>query len=34
VAEKYGGIVQIAKWPEDLIEFILDAAAKWWKNAQ
>jgi len=34
VAEKYGGIVQIAKWPEDLDEFIVNAATKWWKNAK
>jgi len=34
VAEKYGGIVQVAKWPEELDEFIVDEAAKWWKNTK
>jgi len=34
VAEKYGGIVQVAKWPEDLDEFIVNAIAKWWENAK
>ena len=32
IAEKYGGIFQITKWPEDLDEFIVEATRKWWTN--
>jgi len=31
IAEKYGGIVQVTNWPEDLDEFITEATKKWWK---
>ena len=30
VAEKYCGIFQITKWPEDLDDFMIEAAKKWW----
>jgi AbrB family looped-hinge helix DNA binding protein len=32
IAEKYCGIFQITKWPEDLDEFIVEATRKWWTN--
>ncbi len=32
IAEKYSGFFQIAKWPEDLDEFIVEATRKWWTN--
>ncbi len=32
VAEKYAGIFQVAKWPEDLDEFVVEATRKWWIN--
>jgi hypothetical protein len=32
IAEKYGGIFQITKWPEDLDEFTEEATRKWWIN--
>jgi AbrB family looped-hinge helix DNA binding protein len=32
IAEKYGGIFQITKWPEDLDEFMVEATRKWWTN--
>ena len=32
VAEKYCGIFQIAKWPEDLDEFMVEATRKWWTS--
>ena len=31
-AEKYSGILQITKWPEDIDEFIVEATRKWWTN--
>ena len=30
IAEKYAGSIQIAKWPEDLDEFTVEATRKWW----
>lgn len=30
IAEKYCGIFQVAKWPEDLDEFVVEATRKWW----
>ena len=32
IAEKYGGLFQITKWPEDLDEFMLEETKKWWAN--
>jgi AbrB family looped-hinge helix DNA binding protein len=32
IAEKYGGLFQITKWPEDLDEFMVEATRKWWTN--
>jgi len=32
IAEKYGGLFQITKWPEDLDEFMLEETKKWWIN--
>ena len=32
IAEKYGGLFQITKWPEDLDEFTVEATKKWWTN--
>jgi AbrB family looped-hinge helix DNA binding protein len=32
VAERYCGIFQIAKWPEDLDGFTVEAIRKWWTN--
>ena len=32
IAEKYGGLFQIANWPEDLDEFMVEATKKWWTN--
>ncbi len=31
-AEKYAGIFQVAKWPEDLDELVVEATRKWWIN--
>jgi AbrB family looped-hinge helix DNA binding protein len=31
-AKKYAGIFQITEWPEDLDEFTVEAASKWWKT--
>ncbi len=30
ISEKYFGIFQISKWPEDLDEFVTEATTKWW----
>ena len=30
IAEKYLGIFQVSKWPEDLDEFVTEATKKWW----
>jgi len=30
VAEKYFGAFKIAKWPEDLDEFLVEATRRWW----
>ena len=30
IAEKYFGIFQISRWPENLDEFITEATRKWW----
>ena len=32
IAEKYGGLFEIANWPEDLDEFMVEATRKWWTN--
>jgi len=32
VAEKYLGVFQVSKWPEDLDEFVTEATRKWWTN--
>ena len=32
VAKKYCGVFQVAKWPEDLDEFVVEAARKWWTS--
>jgi AbrB family looped-hinge helix DNA binding protein len=32
IAEKYVGIFQISKWPEDLDEFVTEATKKWWSQ--
>ena len=32
IAEKYGGLFQIANWPENLDEFMVEATRKWWTN--
>jgi len=32
IAEKYVGLFQINKWPEDLDEFMVEATRKWWTN--
>ena len=31
-AEKLYGIFNVEKWPEDLDEFLVEAARKWWKG--
>ena len=30
VADKYYGAFKIAKWPENMDEFIVEAVKKWW----
>ncbi|MBO3800684.1 MAG: AbrB/MazE/SpoVT family DNA-binding domain-containing protein [Candidatus Brockarchaeota archaeon] len=30
IARKYFGAFRIAKWPEDLDEFIVEVVKKWW----
>ena len=32
IAEKYSGIFQISKWPENLDEFATAATKKWWNQ--
>ena len=32
IAEKYSGLFQITKWPEDLDEFMVEATRKWWTS--
>ena len=32
IAEKYVGIFQVSKWPEDLDEFVTEATKKWWSQ--
>ena len=32
VAEKYYGVFKIAKWPEDMDEFVVEVIKKWWTN--
>jgi len=30
IADKYFGAFKISRWPEDLDEFIVEVAKKWW----
>jgi AbrB family looped-hinge helix DNA binding protein len=32
IAEKYCGVFQVSRWPEDLDEFVVEATRKWWAN--
>ena len=32
VVEKYGVILPISQWPEDLDEFVVEATKKWWTS--
>ncbi len=32
ISEKYRGLFQITKWPEDLDEFMVEETRKWWTN--
>ncbi len=32
VADKYHGVFKIAKWPDDMDEFVEEVMAKWWAN--
>jgi len=32
IPEKYVGIFQVSKWPEDLDEFVVEAPRKWWSR--
>ncbi len=32
VADKYYGAFKIAKWPENIDEFIVEVIKKWWTN--
>jgi len=32
VADKYFGTFKVARWPEDLDDFAVEAMRKWWRT--
>jgi len=32
IAKKYCGIFDVARWPDDLDDFVVEATRKWWTN--